>query len=236
MVSSSGSARANASKTSSRRSRRRRVVGREQPSRVAGDQRELGGVERCGRIGDAGADLYFDPAAAQRSRVQLREQFLVGPLPRPDDDRRRRCRLVENGRRTSLEHGCRRACGEHRRRDRRIRLASFATAVIVAHRCATVRTCPTVRPPRRRTPVRNLVRFGSGVRCDLAGSESLVGDASAFAAAATASATAGATRGSSGLGTILSAASSSPTTERMASAAASFMPSVMRRAPASRAP
>ncbi|EHK80964.1 hypothetical protein AK37_22066 [Rhodococcus pyridinivorans AK37] len=46
----------------------------------------------------------------------------------------------------------------------RIRLASFATAVIVAHRCATVRTCPTVRPAETpNAPVRNpcAVRIGA---------------------------------------------------------------------------
>src|SRR4029077_18643299 len=56
------------------------------------------------------------------------------------------------------------------------------------------------------------------------------------AAAATADATAGPTRGSSGLGTIRSGARSSLATEKMASAAATFIFSVIRRAPASSAP
>src|SRR5579875_3816449 len=55
-------------------------------------------------------------------------------------------------------------------------------------------------------------------------------------AADTAAATAVATRGSSGLGTIRSGASSSPTTEKIASAAATIIFWVILLAPASRAP
>src|SRR5262249_14879991 len=56
------------------------------------------------------------------------------------------------------------------------------------------------------------------------------------AAVATALATAGPTRGSSGLGTMYSGARSSPTTAKIASAAATFIFSVILRAPASSAP
>src|ERR1700733_10425129 len=56
------------------------------------------------------------------------------------------------------------------------------------------------------------------------------------AAAATAAATAGATRGSSGLGTMQSVAKSSTAMEKIASAAAIFISSLMLRAPASSAP
>ena len=59
---------------------------------------------------------------------------------------------------------------------------------------------------------------------------------SAIAAAATAADTAGATRGSSGLGTIASRLRSGRATSAIALAAASFMPSVIRVAPASSAP
>jgi hypothetical protein len=59
---------------------------------------------------------------------------------------------------------------------------------------------------------------------------------SSRAACATASATAGATRGSNGLGMTQSADRSSPTTAASASAAAIFMPSVMRRARTAMAP
>src|SRR5690606_37368979 len=59
---------------------------------------------------------------------------------------------------------------------------------------------------------------------------------SARAAAATASATAGATRSSNGLGTIRSGRNASPTTPAMASAAATFIPSVIRVARAASAP
>ncbi len=56
------------------------------------------------------------------------------------------------------------------------------------------------------------------------------------ACAATAAATAGATRGSNGVGTMRSGASWSATTSPSAAAAASFIPSVIARAPASKAP